>query len=363
MKVKVLTCDFDGDLIFTTDQPEFINCAKGGRPISYEKRSATKTTPNDSVIAESDLASMNCKVGFVTNVSSAYHCMLTDYEQNTEERNEIEKRLKALRREQGNTIDAGKGIIVDDFPEFWVKFERKSNEIDEKTRNIDEETRNFDNKLLANKRPLFFIYLYPDYMKKYQKEVKNFDYFVKMKYGMTFNEFLELNPKSDEQQRELDNYYRFSFFIHNDSPMNKLSRYMQSQVKEIRNAAKGYFYDWSFVGERDCEWLRKHHAKYIAMKKAIRDSDEYDTIEEVSHAIRKDVAQESSAMYENARDAIWLAYKNKSVNMEFVWKIFGNEVVEILLDLNDGLVNIPYKDNSGSVEFLFQRYSFKRAKV
>jgi len=283
--------------------------------------------------------------------------MLSDYEPGSLEHSEIEKRLKALRREQGNTIDAGKGIIVDPFPDHWVKFQKQNSE-------LDEEIRKFENRLLADKRPLFFIHLYAHYKRKFVKEVENFDGFLKMKYGISLLSFIGMK-KTDEQIGELENYRRFSFFIDNDSVMNRLSRYLQSKIKEIRLKTNDLYYDWSFVGPREnFLWVEKFYKSYNSQKQVIKDSDEFSSIEHYADFLRQQILSENSCLSDAAKDALWYCYVyKKSSNKEFVWKVFGDEIVDMLLDLNDRFVNFPEKRMGGKIEYLWNNYEIKSTKI
>jgi len=114
--------DFDGDIIMTTDQKEFIDGAQGGNPICYDKKQSKKKIVKASDLNKSDVTGFNSRIGIITNISSSYHCLISKYKNGSEEFSLIENRLKLLRFIQGSEIDRQKGLFAKPFPEYWTKF-------------------------------------------------------------------------------------------------------------------------------------------------------------------------------------------------------------------------------------------------
>lgn len=100
--------DYDGDIVFTTDNPYFLKGARREElPVSYDKAKppVQKITLSNQV--RCDLRGLDTKVGQITNYSTSMLAMLPMFEseKNAEQKEEIVKRLKILRRVQGDEID------------------------------------------------------------------------------------------------------------------------------------------------------------------------------------------------------------------------------------------------------------------
>ena len=106
--VKAADSDFDGDIVFTTNNQYFLKGARRDElPIMYEKEAVPTqkiTLPNQ---IRCDVKGLDTKVGQITNYSTSMIAMLPLFrgEHQTEQREEIQNRLKILRRLQGDEID------------------------------------------------------------------------------------------------------------------------------------------------------------------------------------------------------------------------------------------------------------------
>lgn len=106
--VKAADSDFDGDIVFTTNNQYFLKGARRDElPIMYEKEAVPTqkiTLPNQ---IRCDVKGLDTKVGQITNYSTSMIAMLPLFrgEHQAEQREEIQNRLKILRRLQGDEID------------------------------------------------------------------------------------------------------------------------------------------------------------------------------------------------------------------------------------------------------------------
>lgn len=95
--------DFDGDLILTSDNEVLINSIDQSLPIiTYEKTKAKEHKLNFSSFANWDCMSFDSPIGGITNLASNLYALRCNFEEGTKERNEIDKRIRLLRRYQGD---------------------------------------------------------------------------------------------------------------------------------------------------------------------------------------------------------------------------------------------------------------------
>lgn len=97
--------DFDGDLVFTSNNEILSQNTMGGNPITYAKKPTEKKYINEKDLYKADLLSFDSKIGYITNCETQLFSMLPQYKEGTKEYNTIMHRLKECRVLQGNEID------------------------------------------------------------------------------------------------------------------------------------------------------------------------------------------------------------------------------------------------------------------
>lgn len=363
--------DFDMDLAMTTDQQEIIDGACGGLPITYSKKSVPKVSIVEDELYKADMRSFNSKIGYITNCSTSLYAMILNFEPGSREYDEIIKRLKICRKAQGGTIDHAKGLEVKPFPEHWVKFNKPEND-------VDEEQRKFNNSILIEKRPLFMHYLYGHYNKRYLKHKDVYNTISVANFGIEIDELLSKDDFTDAERKVVDNYYRYSYFIETPCVMNKICWYMEEQAKEIKSNAGKVDFDLSVLIDPEVPLDKskilsmenlykqyKSHKQNMHKNKTNNESDDFKTLDQcIKHFKQRAYEEISSNAYELACLAIYVCYvSNPGNSKDFVWKVFGNDVVELMLKNHSGKVQIPLLDENGDLEFLGQKYKMKDVEI
>lgn len=83
------------------------------------------------------------KIGFITNLASAFIAMLPNYPKDSKEYKELKKRIDLLRYHQGVAIDATKGDVFVPPPRKWS---HKQKAIENNKRHDKEEVENAEEK-------------------------------------------------------------------------------------------------------------------------------------------------------------------------------------------------------------------------
>ena len=183
------------------------------------------------------------KIGFYTNVSSTLYTLLSNFEEGTPEHTAILNRLKYGRVLQGLAIDSAKGLVTDPYPEYWSKWKRVKDDMsdEEKERTI------FNNRIVADKRPYFMRWLYSHYNKIWLDEIAKFDNISWARWETPFLELLENKDSlTDEKRNLVDRYERRSFFITNNSTMNRITKHVEKYLKnmqKVRRAKEPFNYE------------------------------------------------------------------------------------------------------------------------
>jgi hypothetical protein len=373
---KLGGADSDGDLVCTINHPSFIKgTPEDMLPVMYDSRKAPKykiNTDSDEMLIDSQIKQVRSnKIGFYTNLASTYTAMLSNFAKNTKEYKTILNRLFYFRILQGENIDSTKGVQVNPFLEYWVKYKKIRNEMSREEKELHE----FNNSLIAEKRPFFFVHLYSHYMRRYKREKESYDSISKTKWSIPFDGLTQLSNPTKEQSDLLNKYKRKTHFINNDSLMNKLSRYVDEKVREIksRRNSESKDFDYSILlssefkkpQKRDLEKMQLLYKEYRSLKRSLKDvynehnENNYSTIEQIfSYINKKAYSTISSNSQELSDTSIYLCYQVLGKNSRnFCWNIFGREIVQVLKDKkNEKFVRVPLSNPKGKIQYLWRNF-------
>jgi hypothetical protein len=372
--------DFDGDIICVTDEEQIVNNNFGGLPIYYE----TEKTPKQEIIEEElfkyDIKGFNPKIGFLTNCSTTMYAMLPEHEKEGEEYNEIVRRLKQCRKEQGSIIDSAKGLVVRPIPQHWTRWVH----IDEEKMSEDEiEWANLSNSIVVDKRPIFMTHLYYNYAKERREFENNYNIYCVANFGITLDEMLEKNAEElvEDEKKFLNLYKKYNPFLSTDCVTNNVSFYMQSKIKEIKFSRKKANVEKILHILRDpdieieknkLKKLYNLYKKYKSEKRNLYNirnasgEQMYKTLEQYNKAVRKEAyAGISSNIRELANLAITICYEiNPSDNKSFAWNVFGEGIVENIKKNRQKEIYVPVlNEHTGKMEYLGRRYSMTKIEV
>lgn len=368
--------DFDGDLVFTTDNQVMIDNVICGNPITYQKKPTEKKHINKKDLYKADIKSFDSKIGYITNCSTTLYSMLPMYDKNSKEYSEIINRLKICRKEQGNQIDKAKGLVVKNFPHHWTNWTNPEKE----NNNFTKEEIEFNNKLLIDKRPMFMKYLYPTYKMKFNNHYNKYDYLCYRTFGININELMNIEHKSEEQQKLLDNYYRFNPLLETDCPMNNICRYMEKEIKEIKINVKKSSPDYIFnilynpkidVTDYQIKEMEKVYKKYVKNKTKSNNVELYnqDDTEDIKSYEGEDLSvfdfdYISDDIQRLANAAVYInyvLYPKSSKN--FCWDLFGEGILLNIYDNSDKNFYIPILNSDGNIEYMGKRYKNERIDI
>jgi hypothetical protein len=362
--------DFDGDLICTINNDTIKKGKMEGIPIVYESQKAGKEivdSRDDEIQVKSQLNGHNSKVGFATNISSSLYTLLEEFPKGSKERETILKRLKIGRVIQGEIIDSVKGLKVPPFRYHWTRYQKIT---DDMTAEEKERTR-FNNKIVCEVRPAFFRYLYPHYMGKYRNELKQYNIYSHLAFGKPFSKLWKQENKTREEEELLERYKNRSYFLNNDSVVNRISRHMRMNSSWIsRYSSKiSEDYDYEILIDKDILFtdgglfqMEVYLREYKNFKKGLR-SDEnlsYDTLEAFIKYLRKqchiDISSNDSEL---ANYAVRLTYGKEISMVEFPWQMFPQGVLQNIIKNSTGNVNFPVPQEDGEILYLWDRYTVK----
>ena len=361
--------DFDGDLICTINNPTIIKGKIPSPPIMYESKNSEKKvvdSRNDLEQVECQLNGYNSKVGYATNISSSLYCLLEEYPEGSIERTKIQNRLKIGRAIQGEIIDSVKGLQVPPFREHWVKYKK----ITEDMSHEEKKDQEINNAILCKIRPSFFRFLYPHYMTRYNKEIKKYNLYSLLEFGKTFSEIIAKDNKTKEEEELIKKYKFHSFFLDNNSVVNRISRYMRTSlglIAKYSRKASGEF-DYSILQNRNIQLddkkikdMKKLLLEYKTFKQDLRNKKEgqYTTLELFTEYLRGKSLLISTNDSELANYAVEITYGDETTMVEFPWKMFPEGILENIIRNSNGKLLFPVEDKDGEINYLWNKYTLK----
>jgi hypothetical protein len=362
--------DFDGDLICTINNKTMLKGKLNGIPIVYESQKAEMTivdSRDDKSQVESQLNGYNSKVGFATNISSSMYTMLEEFPMGSDEQEAILKRLKIGRVIQGEIIDGVKGLKVPPFRDHWTKYKKITTDM------TPEEIAKweFNNKILCKVRPAFFRFLYPHYMTRYNKEIKKYNIYSHLVFKKSFGDILKARNRTHEEEEMVREYEARSFFLDNNSVVNRISRYMRANLGLIGKYSTKTSRDFDYtvlqnqnniLTQENIIKMRGYLQEYKTFKKTLRNNltTSYTNLDAFISYLRKQCALNISPNEAELADyAIEVTYGEEVGMCEFPWKLFPEGLLDNIIQKSSGVIRMPIADEYGEIEYLWNRYSIK----
>lgn len=356
--VKHADSDFDGDICMSTNNPYFLKGAKREElPIMYDKEAVPTqkiTLPNQ---IRCDVKGLDTKVGQITNYSTSMLAMLPLFkgEKQTEQREEIETRLKLLRELQGAEIDKIKGTTPPNFPKSWRHWVKINKDDDD----ITKAEKYKYNSMVVKKKPYFFIYLYSTLMSDYKAYEKNFNSISLTHFGIPIKALLRKKEHTEGELNLIRKYRKYSPVLETDCIMNILCKEIENMEFDIKYKPNCVsllpeFAEKIDVDEEKMQSLTSIYKKYKAQKKykgiealvdneGIQDDDMNEILRNVLYANRDEYKNEMVELFTSSKELfnyLIVMCDRNNWSYDCIWDIVGEDIIDI----------IPYGDTKVVVE-------------
>lgn len=343
-------------------------------PIICEQKSAEKKKINKTLLKKANKNGFGNNVGDVTNKCTNMYDILVKFKDGTPEYKEMIYRIACMQGYQQEIIDSIKGIIPKKVPSYWYNYkELKINYEDKIDKNgviIKEkddkktiEWKKFNQKLLSNKKPYFFIYNYSKLKRKYKKYIENNNTNCLIKFGLTLNELVKKENKTDEE-KDFIKYYDLMMPVSIEkSLMNRLCWILEDEFKDVESNIRqaNNNFDYEFLKLKDITYVKKdkelineiykEYKKEVKLYKTFKNNSNEDDEENVKYNRQVLVDKYKRKVFEicNNEDMVCnilldICY-NSNQNKQFVWDMCGDVIINRLLKENNHSINIPVMTN------------------
>lgn len=365
-------CDFDGDLVFTTDNRVLVENIRPTATVYCVQRKASKCIPTEEDLIRANIASFGDDIGRTTNWITSMYDVQSRFDSDSEEYRTLEYRIVCGQLLQQNAIDKVKGIACKPMPKFWYDYH--ANALPDGSNEHDEKIRSFNLSILADKKPYFMRYIYPDVMKQYNSYVRNTNVKCNMLFRMPIDELCCMNEEDlTKEQKDFIRFYRHRMPVSTyDSVMNRICRrveYLLSMQLKLY-VSEGDF-DYSVL-KSGVEYTKHQYNSILQFyRQHISKIQEYSQLDlrkvsiESNPALRREndirlfksmcfsVCSNTSQLCDIIVDICY----SREGSKQFAWDICSSEIIANLLKNNNNIVTMPIIDDNGDIAFRGNLYS------
>ena len=400
--------DFDGDMNFTTSNKIIINgirvlpaldCA------SYSGEKMVNPTKEDYITGIKN--SFGCAVGAITNWGSSAYDLLSTFKKGSDEYLETEKRIQSIQMIQQLSIDACKqGKKPKPIPSFW---KNKNAGLFKPDKNgnckLSEEKLEFYKKLVVDKKPYFFRYIYKAVDKDYKKWEKESNVSSLRNLGITYAE-LKNKDRNEEEEKLYQYLEREKPVSDNNCTVNWIAHYVEDCFEETFSKSKinqdrkefNYSiykdeeYNYALYSKKELDAMNilaeerklledetkvnkkiisevvKKYKEYKELVKARKENydgmdkeEGKDSADTMYTLLRSDLLQLDIDRKTLVNIMIDMAYKTGKISVVFLWAMFGVDILDNLLRNKDYIIEYP-KLVEEEGDFTYDGYNFKMAQ-
>lgn len=365
--------DFDGDLMMLTDNPVLLRKHIELPTIMCVQRKAKKMIPTEQDIIKSNIASFGNEIGQVTNRVTSMYDVRTKFKPESKEYKELSYRIRCGQLIQQNVIDKTKGIVAKPMPKTW--YDRHAIGKLE-----DEKEREFYMSIVADKKPYFMRYIYPELMKQYNTYVQNANKNCMRLFRLELDEMKQLPYDNlTDRQRTFLYYYNLKIPVGiNDCVMNRICKRFEEEFDWfVKKHTKNSDFDYS-IYKCDSEYSR---STFYEIKKIYNDFNKrmqqykifasYEKIDKDTQSAGFDMMKqqfriECNEICSNVDSLqnilLDICYRNSN-SKRFVWSMCGNNIIETLLNKNNRLIEYPCMCDDGDVVYCGNKFKVNREEL
>ena len=353
--------DKDADAVMTTNSSVLLRNTKELDAIVCIQKVAHKKIITEELLIQANKDCFGDAIGAITNKITAMFDVVSGFEKDSKEYNELQYRIICGQNYQQNAIDKLKGIISKPLPKEWYDYFSAR----------DMENKEFCLSILADKKPYFFIYNYPYVKKKYKKYIDNTKKKCEMTFGISLDELINKENKTEIEEKFIYYYYHKMPVFINKSTMNRICWRLEQEFDGYKSSIKEQPFDYKMLMSDEVSYGKtyndiktlyeeytarvKQHAQTFASNKSNKEDKQNARI-----IFKKDFKDRAHQICNNNKElcniVIDLCYKN-NFSKQFAWDVCGEYIINNLLVRNNNMYEYPIVNESGNIEYGGEKFS------
>ena len=365
--------DFDGDLLFTTDNEVLMRRQKNLPALRCIQHKAKKEIISEENLIQSNMNGFGSQIGQITNRCTSMTSLMANYTEDDEEYKVLKYRTQCMQAVQQAEIDKAKGIKTYPMQKSWYMI----NECRQSEEYSDEynEKMVFYEKICAHKKPYFFGYNYPSLMKEYRETTNRATTNARQKFRMELSDMICAYENGEnitlEQKIFVERFLRSLKLDGSKSTCNmicwEIEKVFDNQKCFTAERIDLYSlvrsdneYETTLYNKviRECKLAEKKHTmkciiEALLNKAEFEEMEEYRNIEFDMSAILNEICNNEDMLCDMLLD---YCYQYKG-NKEILWNVCGETLLTRLSQ--NGKLYYPYLDPEGDFDVQGRRYSMK----
>jgi hypothetical protein len=356
--------DKDSDQVLLTNNKILLEHTRELPAIMCIQRKAEKVIVTEEDAIQANINSFGDEIGKTTNRITTMIDLQAKFDVDSAEYKMLDYRIMCGQLYQQNAIDKTKGIIAKPMPKEW--YNADVCKIKEGDSEEVKKQKAFNFSIVANKKPYFMCYIYPDTMKRYKDYIYNTDCKARMEFRLSIDELINKPNKTKKEKTFLEYYYSRMPVGIEPCLLNRICWKVENEFDEFLSKHIDYGkFDYSIL-KSNIIYSKNHYriikklyedymnelSNYHTLVANTRIEHEEATTTRMEFKNRFKVACSSACPNEEELCNIILdiCYKNNNTK-QFAWDVCGETIINNLLHKNDNIINYPVADDNGDIQF------------
>ena len=365
--------DFDGDLLFTTDNEVLMRRQTNLPALRCIQHKAKKEIINEENLIQSNINGFGSQIGQITNRCTSMTSLMANYSEDDEEYKVLKYRTQCMQAVQQAEIDKAKGIKTYPMQKSWYML----NECKQSDEFSDEynEKMEFYEKICAHKKPYFFGYNYPSLMKEYRETTNRATTNARQKFRMELADMIEAYEGGRditlEQRVFVERFLRSLKLDSSKSTCNMICW----EIEKVFDGKKCFYpdkvdlygllrsdntYEQTLFNKliKECKKSEQKYAircviEALLNKNEFEEPDEYNNVEFDMSAILNEICNNEEMLCDLLLDYCYQHNGNK----EILWNVCGETLLSRLAQ--NRKLYYPIADPNGDFAVQGKRYLMK----
>ena len=367
--------DFDGDLLFTTDNAPLLRNQKNLPALNCIQYNAAKKVVTEEDVIKANKNGFGSKIGSITNRITAITSLMSNYEPGSKEYEILRYRTQCGQALQQEEIDKAKGILPNPMPKNWYISSENIVKNDDSDEIIAK--KELDQKLCAYKKPYFFGYNYTTLKQEYDAFVKDTDEHIQSLIGKNVRDLLKNDGKLPENEQKILDFYKKRLPLDvSPSTMNRICWAIEDEFDGV-DVFENVDFDYS-IYKTDVDYVKEDYEliklKCDAYKQKKRDINKkkFTERDECEESAADQIAKLNTELEENCFSIcpneqvlceilLDICYKDGG-DVGIVWNLCGDVIVEKLAG-KSGVYAFPECNEEGDFEYGGIKFAMKNVII
>lgn len=366
--------DFDGDLLFTTNNASLIRRQTNLPALNCIQTKAPKKVVKEEDIIASNKAGFGSKIGSITNKITQMTSLMANYDPSSKEYETLRYRTQCGQALQQREIDKAKGILPIPMPKEWYQY--GANIIKSDDSEEIQEKKAFNQTICANKKPYFFMYNYDTERVNYQKFIEEVNSKSIGLYGISFEDMLKMDNLSEDVAKFVQYCSAKCPIDMSPSTMNRICRKIEEEF-DGNFSCEELEFDYSIYKSKnnvkrssyaEIKGLCEHYLMNLKTlnSRKINNEEERKILLEDKDRLLETLIEDMTSICPNEESLcdilLDICYTGK-MSKTIVWDVCGTQIIKNMLEKHDNTLTYPEKSENADFCCCGTKFSNKTIRI